>query len=87
MSISGRQSSKRNTFCIQYWKMGDAANPKVMRRINANGVVVSAKTYSEVFFYGTLKELHGQMLVGSKTTATISRSPNATRDETILLVI
>ena len=56
MSISGRQSSKKNTFCIQYWKIGDSANPKVMRRINTNGVVVSAKTYSEVFFYGTLKE-------------------------------
>ena len=84
MSISGRQSSKKNTFCIQYWKMGDAANPKVMRRINANGVVVSAKTYSEVFFYGTLKESLGRCSLVPRQRATISRSPNATRDETIL---
>ena len=56
MSTTGQPSSTQNTFCIQYWKQGDAAHPKVMRRINTNGVVVSAKTYSEVFFYGTLKE-------------------------------
>ena len=28
MSTTGRVSGKSNTFCIQYWKVGDAANPK-----------------------------------------------------------
>jgi hypothetical protein len=56
MSISDRVSSKRNTFCIQYWKASDITNKKVLRRINTNGIVISAKVYSEVFFYGTLQE-------------------------------
>jgi tRNA-binding EMAP/Myf-like protein len=55
MSITGQHSSKKNTFCIQYWKQGDPVNPKVMRRINSDGMVVSAKTYDEVFFYSDLK--------------------------------
>lgn len=54
MSISGRPSSNKNTFCIQYWKIG--SDPKVMRRINSNGMVISAKKYSEVFFFGSLKD-------------------------------
>ena len=56
MSTTGQPSSTQNTFCIQYWKSGDAAHPKVMRRINTNGVVVSAKYYSEVFFYSNLQK-------------------------------
>jgi len=56
MSITGQACSTQNTFCIQYWKIGDAANSKVMRRVNSNGVVVSAKTYEEVFFYTDLRE-------------------------------
>lgn len=55
MSITGKLSSKQNTFCIQYWTK-ENLSPKVMRRINSNGVVVSAKKYSEVFFFGSLKE-------------------------------
>jgi|TARA_B100000902_G_C26553995_1_gene548568 tRNA-binding EMAP/Myf-like protein len=56
MSITGQHSSTTNTFCIQYWKQGDSANPKVMRRINSDGMVVSAKTYDEVFFYSNLQK-------------------------------
>ncbi|ADO99326.1 hypothetical protein Np050604_226 [Cyanophage S-RIM44] len=55
MSTTGRVSGKSNTFCIQYWKVGDAANPKVMRRINADGMVISAKKYDEVFFYNRME--------------------------------
>jgi hypothetical protein len=54
--ISGKVSSKKNTFCIQYWKIGDSTNPKVMRRINSNGLVISAHKFSEVFFYANLRE-------------------------------
>ena len=55
MSTTGRVSGKSNTFCIQYWKVGDAANPKVMRRINKDGIIVQAKTYDEVFFYNKME--------------------------------
>ena len=50
------QSSHKNTFCIQYWKLTDIADVKVLRRINKNGVPVSTKNYSEVFFYAKLQD-------------------------------
>lgn len=56
MTITGKASSTTNTFCIQYWPVNALNKPKVMRRINSNGVVVSAKTYDEVFFYSSLQE-------------------------------
>ena len=56
MSISGRVSSRQNTFCIQYWPFGTVEQPKVLRRINKNGIVISTKKYSEVFFYTSLQD-------------------------------
>jgi hypothetical protein len=50
------ESSYKNTFCIQYWKLTDIADVKVLRRINKNGTSVSTKKYSEVFFYANLKD-------------------------------
>ena len=50
------KSSTKNTFCIQYWKLTDIADVKVLRRINKNGVPVSTKKYSEVFFYTKLQD-------------------------------
>jgi len=43
--------STKNTFCIQYWKVGEAHNPKVLKRINKNGVPISTTLFSEVYFY------------------------------------
>ena len=46
-----------NTFCIQYWKpFGSLEQPKVMRRINKNGIVISTKKFSEVFMYASLQD-------------------------------
>jgi len=56
MSISGRVSSTQNTFCIQYWPFASVEQPKVLRRINKNGIVISTKKYSEVFFYTSLQD-------------------------------
>ena len=50
------ESSHKNTFCIQYWKLTDIADVKVLRRINKNGTPVSTKKYSEVFFYAKLQD-------------------------------
>lgn len=50
------ESSHKNTFCIQYWKLTDIADIKVLRRINKNGTPVSTKKYSEVFFYAKLQD-------------------------------
>lgn len=50
------ESSHKNTFCIQYWKVTDITDVKVLRRINKNGVPVSTKKYSEVFFYTKLQD-------------------------------
>ena len=55
MSITGQPSSVMNTFCIQYWPINEPNKPKVMRRINSNGVVVQAKKYSEVFMFDSLQ--------------------------------
>lgn len=49
------ESSTKNTFCIQYWKVSKPSDVKVLRRINKNGAPVSTKKYSEVFFYDGLK--------------------------------
>tara|TARA_B100000497_G_C7590958_1_gene355363 strand:- start:333 stop:596 length:264 start_codon:yes stop_codon:yes gene_type:complete len=56
MSITTQLSSKTNTFCIQYWPFGSLEQPKVMRRINKNGIVISTKKYSEVFMYSSLQD-------------------------------
>lgn len=56
MSITTQLSSKMNTFCIQYWPFGSLEQPKVMRRINKNGIVISTKKYSEVFMYSSLQD-------------------------------
>ena len=45
--------SWKNTYCIQFWKTTDF---KVLKRINKNGIPVSTKKYSEVFFYTNLQE-------------------------------
>lgn len=50
------ESSNKNTFCIQYWKPLEPGNKKVLKRINKNGTPVSAKKYSDVFFYANLKD-------------------------------
>ena len=50
------ESSTKNTFCIQYWKVLNPSDVKVLRRINKNGTPVSTKKYSEVFFYTDLKD-------------------------------
>ena len=59
--------SKAQTFCILYWKKSDGlkADKKVLRRINANGVPVSTKKYSEVFFYMDVRHtlVHAQFLL------------------------
>lgn len=44
-----------NTFCIQYWKVKKAHEPKVLRRINKNGTPVSTTKYSEVLFYRDIR--------------------------------
>ncbi len=50
------ESSIKNTFCIQYWKLIDPATVKVLSRFNKNGSPVATKKYSKVFFYSTLKD-------------------------------
>ena len=50
------ESSYKNTFCIQYWKLIDITDVKILRRINKNGTPVSTKKYSEVFFYTNLQD-------------------------------
>jgi hypothetical protein len=50
------ESSTKNTFCIQYWKVSEPSDVKVLRRINKNGRPISTKKYSEVFFYTNLKD-------------------------------
>ena len=49
--------SKTQTFCILYWKAADGpkAEKKVLMRINSNGVPVSTKKYSEVFFFNDVR--------------------------------
>ena len=55
------------TFCILYWKAADGpkADKKVLMRINSNGVPVSTKKYSEVFFYSDVRHtlVHAQHLL------------------------
>jgi hypothetical protein len=48
--------STKNTFCIQYWKVSDPSNPKVLRRINKNGTPISTTYYDQVYFYSSVKE-------------------------------
>jgi hypothetical protein len=59
--------SSTQTFCILYWKKSDGpgADKKVLRRINSNGVPVSTKKYSEVFFYNDVRHAltHAQFLL------------------------
>lgn len=50
------ERSTKNTFCIQYWKILDVTDVKVLRRINKNGTPISTKKYSEVFFYSNLQD-------------------------------
>lgn len=49
--------SMSQTFCILFWKMdeGPKAEKKVLMRINSNGVPVSTKKYSEVFFFSDVR--------------------------------
>jgi hypothetical protein len=56
MTITSKLSSKMNTFCIQYWPFGSVEQPKVMRRINKNGIIISTKKFSEVFMYTSLQD-------------------------------
>ena len=46
--------STQNTFCICYRKLSEK-EVKVLRRINTNGVPVSTKKFSEVFFYNDIR--------------------------------
>ena len=59
--------SKRQTFCILYWRKDEGlkADKKVLRRINSNGVPISTKKYSEVFFYMDVRHtlVHAQWLL------------------------
>lgn len=50
------ESSHKNTYCIQYWKVLDSKEVKTLRRINKNGTPVSTKKYSDVFFYTNLQD-------------------------------
>lgn len=50
------ESSIKNTFCIQYWKLDNISSVKVLSRFNKNGSPVSTKKYSKVFFYSNLKD-------------------------------
>lgn len=50
------ENSIKNTFCIQYWKYNKIDDVKVLSRLNKNGVPVSTKKYSKVFFYGKLQD-------------------------------
>lgn len=60
-------ASKSQTFCILYWKKADGprADKKVLMRINSNGVPVSTKKYSQVFFYNDVRHAlpHAQFLL------------------------
>jgi len=49
--------SKTQTLCILYWKSADGpkAEKKVLMRINSNGVPISTKKYSEVFFFDDVR--------------------------------
>lgn len=64
--LSVRPSSQQ-TFCIVYWKLedGPSADRKVLRRINSNGVPISTKKYSEVFFYKDVRHalIHSRFLM------------------------
>lgn len=60
-------ASTTQTFCILYWKKdeGPTAEKKVLMRINSNGVPVSTKKYSQVFFYNDVRHtlIHAQHLL------------------------
>jgi len=49
--------SRTQTFCILFWKFEDGpkASKKVLMRINGNGVPISTKKYSEVFFFSDVR--------------------------------
>lgn len=55
--------STQNTFCIEYWNKD--TSPRVLRRINSNGVPVSTTKFSEVFFYNDIRHAmpHGRFLM------------------------
>ena len=59
--------STQQTFCILYWKIaeGPSADKKILRRINSNGVPISTKKYSEVFFYNDVRHalVHSRYLM------------------------
>jgi uncharacterized protein YqkB len=65
-SITEVEPSTQQTFCILYWKIvdGPTAEKKVLRRINSNGVPISTKKYSEVFFYSDVRHtlVHARFL-------------------------
>jgi uncharacterized protein YqkB len=54
MAIQDVLPSTQNTFCIEYSKFG-STEKKVLRRINSNGVPISTKKFSEVFFYNDIR--------------------------------
>ena len=45
-----------NNICVEYWNFNDASGTKVLRRVNKNGTLVSAKKYSEVLFFKSYEE-------------------------------
>jgi len=52
MAKHGRQ----NTYCIQYWKVGEPETLRVLRYFREDMTPVCTKKYSEVLFYDTLKD-------------------------------
>lgn len=48
-------ATAKNTFCIEYYKQGQD-KPKVLRRINKNGTLVSTIYYDEVRFYTDIRD-------------------------------
>lgn len=46
----------QNTFCIQYWVMGNPINPKVLKEINEEGSPESTQMWDEVRFFDSLQD-------------------------------
>ena len=77
--------SQQQTFCISYYKISDGptSEKKVLRRINSNGVPISTKKYSEVFFYEDVRHtlVHARFLQDHGYNVTIRKCNKASNDK------
>lgn len=81
--------STQQTFCIFYWKISDgpSSDKKILRRINSNGVPISTKKYSEVFFYNDVRHalIHSRYLISRDYDVTIRKCNKLSNDKIWLM--